>query len=121
MKTPDKNINQSKGFRIGDLVYMKIAKRGSKGEALQFAGHGVGVFIGHVAPFQKDFDALDAFRALGRFGFVSFDDLQEFLGPEQTKACIDKFDMKYFAISDNAPKVIGVDGKPIAIKNEEQK
>ena len=99
-------------FKNGDVVFFKSAKKGSARKAPEgrFKGYGFGVLLGHVPPFQKDPPAAELLRLMGSIGFVSFDDVAEFLGNEFGAQCVTKFEDKYYG------KVIfqtDADGNPI--------
>jgi hypothetical protein len=56
--------------------------------------------LGHVAPFVPDIPEEHVLRIMGGAGFISFDDVIEFLGPDLGPAVIQKFQEKYYG----APK-----------------
>lgn len=86
-------------IRNGDCVFFKTAKKSSKRKAaeIKFKGHGFGIFLGHVPEFQKDPPAEHLFRLMGTVGFLTFDNVGEFLGPAMAEVCIKKFEEKYWA------------------------
>lgn len=107
-------------FRSGDIVYFKECRNGSrpkKSQGARFKGHGIGMFLGHVGPFEKDPSGEDCIKLVGACGFLTFDDVAEFLGDEQAKLCVDRYEKKYY--TEKAPEVksgsesilVSVDGK----------
>lgn len=106
-------------MKQGDLVYFKAASTSAKPRTpvVGFKGHGYGVMLGAVPPFQKDPPAIVVMRNMGQIGFVSFDDVGEFLGPEAGAECVRKFEDKYYgkvvegqeAAADGEKAEIGVD------------
>lgn len=93
---------QNQKLEPGAIVYFKRFKTSTKKGALEVEvqGHGAGVLLGHVAPFVPDIPEEHALRIMGEAGFVSFDDILEFLGPDQGGMVIQKFKEKYMG----APK-----------------
>lgn len=85
-------------FAAGDVVYFKTAKKSSarKSPIGTFEGHGFGVFLGHVANFQKDPTVDLVSRIMGASGYLSFDDIIEFLGQEKSVEVIRQFEDKYY-------------------------
>jgi hypothetical protein len=85
-------------MKNGDVVFFKNAKSGSARNApeVQFKGMGFGVLLGHVPPFQKDPPPDQLLGMMGQIGFLSFDDVGEFLGNESGAACVAKFEDKYY-------------------------
>lgn len=86
-------------FKAGDVVFFKAAKRGTKRSLPEgkFKGHGFGVLLGQVPPFEKDPPADQLLRLMGSIGFVSFDDIGEFFGDEGGARCLSAFEAKYYA------------------------
>lgn len=95
-------------MKNGDVVFFKRAKASSarKTPEVQFQGHGFAVLLGHVPPFQKDPPPEHLLRLLGTIGFMSFDDVGEFFGPEIGAEAVKKFEDKYYGkpLDPNAPK-----------------
>lgn len=119
-------------MKNGDVVFFKRAKPQSRGKAqeVHFKGHAFGVLLGHVPPFQKDPPPEHLLRLMGTIGFLSFDDVGEFFGPEIGADAVKKFEDKYYGkvVEDpNAPKqeelplnpdapatgLVGLDGAPL--------
>jgi hypothetical protein len=61
-------------MKNGDVVFFKVAKKGShrKAQSVEFKGHGFGVLLGHVPPFQKDPPPEHLIRLMGTIGFPNF-------------------------------------------------
>jgi hypothetical protein len=122
-------------FKQGDAVFFKKAKNGTKRSSVEigFKGYGFGVFLGHVPPFQKDPPVEHLFRVLGTIGFLTFDNVAEFLGDEAAAKCVRLYEDKYYGkkmelvqkkqedkqtemppeVIPPTPQLIGMDGKPI--------
>lgn len=85
-------------MKNGQVVYFKQVKLSTARKAPEFGfqGHGFGVFLGHVPPFQKEPPAEHLLRAMGAIGFVTFDDVAELLGSEQGQLCVKGFEKKYY-------------------------
>jgi hypothetical protein len=86
-------------FQAGSIVFFKDIADTSrmKGRTgVRFKGHGFGVLLGEVPPFGKDPDQVALFRCLGGIGYLSFDDVGEFLGDEAGAKCVAAFEAKYF-------------------------
>lgn len=116
-------------MKNGDVVFFKEARDGSgrKARTMKFKGHAFGVLLGHVPPFAKDPPPEHLLRLMGTIGFVSFDDVANFLGDEQAQKCVTMFEDKYYGqfALDQAPEVapeetaqpsglLGADGQPMA-------
>jgi hypothetical protein len=122
-------------FKPGDTVFFKKAQTKSRknSEGCEFKGMGFGIFLGHVPPFQKDPPIEHLMRIMGTAGFLTFDDVAEFLGNEQGSECVKKFEDKYYGktvdvkiepaedkqipippeLIPPTPQLIGMDGKPL--------
>jgi len=86
-------------MKNGDVVYFKKAKHSSKIKdktEITFKGMGFGVLLGHVPPFQKDPPASHLLKLMGTIGFLTFDDVAEFLGDEMGSKCVKAFEDKYY-------------------------
>lgn len=121
-------------FKPGDLVFYKKAQKSSKKNSpgVQFGGMGFGMAMGEVPPFHKDPPKDQLVRIMGTCGFVSFDDVGEFLGDEKAAELIKKYEDKYYGkvvelkkreeekqieipkeLIPPTPKLVGMDGKPL--------
>ncbi len=82
----------------GDIAFFKRAKKTShrKSPEIMFKGHAFGIILGIVPPFQKDPVESDLMRMIGTVGFLSFDDVAEFLGDVAGAECVKKFEDKYY-------------------------
>lgn len=82
----------------GSIVYFKRAKETSspRGKFVEFKGHGIGILLGHVPPFKQDCNLAQARCLLGMVGYITLDDVAEFLGKERMDECITKFQAKYY-------------------------
>ncbi len=124
-QTPPPAPRNSGPMKNGDIVFFKVAKPASHRMAplTQFKGHGFGILLGHVPPFQKDPPIEYVFRQLGVHGFLTFDDVGEFLGVEAAAECVRKFEDKYYgkAVADTnqaelplePSKLVDAGGAPI--------
>lgn len=85
-------------MKPGDAVFFEIAKPSSSRKApkIKFQGHGFGILLGHVPPFQKDPPPEHLLRLMGTIGFMSFDDVANFLGDEMAAKCVKAFEDKYY-------------------------
>lgn len=84
-------------MKSGDIVFFKKAKRDSRRSSPEttFEGYCFGVLLGHVPPFHKDPNQAHAMQLMGTAGFVSFDDIIEFLGEELGNEVLKRFEDKY--------------------------
>lgn len=113
-------------FKLGDIVFFKTAKRGTKRSIPEgkFNGHGFGVLLGFVPPFAKDPLQSQVRPMMGNVGYITFDDVAEFFGDEIGKQCVEKFLEKYAPKPDPAahppepPKILGPDGKPLQLESK---
>lgn len=85
-------------FKVGDIAYFKKARKttGRKGVEGIFKGYGIGVFMGHVPPGRQDLMAHQVRPIFAQIGFVSFDDVSEFLGEKACAEVLKKFEAKYY-------------------------
>lgn len=105
----------------GDVVYFKVCTKESKRRARQIGfkgGQGFGVMLGIVPPFGGDPSATQLFSLMGQVGFLSFDNVVEFLGVDQAKICIAKFEEKYHPPKVPQSKLILPETKNEEIKGE---
>lgn len=98
-------------INIGDVVYFKKVTREIKRRSQEIGfkgGHGFGVMLGIVPPFQKEPAEGTLLQLMGQVGFMSFDDVKEFIGEDQMKVCVEKFKVKYYKPKSN----LILSGKP---------
>lgn len=83
----------------GNAVFFKTSQdsAGRKAVKVQYKGYGYGIFLGHVPPFQKDPPVLVLRRQMGAIGYLTFDDVADFLGDESAAKCVATFEAKYYA------------------------
>ncbi len=110
-------------IKSGDLVYFKRAKKESKRKSheFEFKGLGFGVYLGALPPFGKEPDGSQIFRMMGAIGFLTFDDVAEFLGDDEHGAtCVKKFEDKYYGkvIPGLPPEEAPVEANPEESKSE---
>jgi hypothetical protein len=85
-------------IKPGDIVFFKKVTRSTKRRDPEIAfkgGNGFGVMLGIVPPFGPEPTESILLMLLGSVGFVSFDDVKDFLGEDQMKICVDKFTERY--------------------------
>ncbi len=89
-------------MKLGEVVYFKKATRTTKRGALEtsFTGHAFGIMVGVVPPSRPEPSKQVLMMALAQMGYMSFDDVGEFLGKEQADLCVKKFEQKYCGISE---------------------
>ena len=58
--------------------------------------HGFGILLGTVPMFGKEPSPVDLLKLMGTVGFLSFDNVAEFLGDEQAEICVKKFEDKFY-------------------------
>lgn len=82
----------------GEIVFFKKAKASSHRTSPEFTykGHGYGILLGNVIPFQKDPTTLEMIRTLGTTGFFSLNDIEDFLGTAARDTMVEKFTEKYY-------------------------
>lgn len=89
----------------GDIVFIKEATRApdKKETRVQFIGHGMCLLLGHLPP-KIPMPPMDYYRILlGGIGFLSFDEVAEFLGKEAMDTCLNAFQKKYFSNAVQTP------------------
>lgn len=79
---------------LGEIVFFK--KVSSCTTLRKFDSQIFGIMLGRLAPGQKPPKPEQLFQLIGNIGFVSFDDVIEFLGPENTNILMEKFKDKYY-------------------------
>jgi hypothetical protein len=102
-------------FRSADIVYFKTAKNGShrKANGCTFKGHGFGMFLGHVPIFGKDPSPHDLLKLIGACGFLTFDDVADFLGDDLARKCVAEYEKKYYG--NQEPEVIDAEEESILV------
>jgi len=90
----------------GNLVYFKEIQTSSRPKnavKAKFKGCGYGILLGYIPPFGKDRDLLGLISDLGAIGYVSFDDIAEFVSPEIGAEILKKFEEKYLKQAEVPP------------------
>lgn len=91
--------NKKSPINLGDVVFFQqVRPSPTKNEkAIQFkSGHwGFGVMLGIKPPFMATPKSEHLMALMGRAGYMAFDDIKNFLGEENMKICIQKFEEKY--------------------------
>lgn len=85
-------------FTPGDVVYFPFAKKSARNKNV-FAfqgGFGFGILLGTIPLGKGDPTPQELFQIMGRQGFLTFDDVEEFLGKEAAQKAIDAFKDKYY-------------------------
>lgn len=109
-------------MKNGDVVFFKKAKDSANRKApeIMFKGHAFGVLLGHVPPFAKNPPASYVIAQLGSIGYISFDDIGEFLGEDVVKQLALKFEEKYTPKPAEQPQQeLPLDGDPAAAESSE--
>lgn len=85
-------------FKPGDVVYFKQASKTTnpKVPAVRFKGHGLGVVLGGLNPFQQEPNKDDVITLMASIGYISFDQIEEFLGKEVGTQVVGMFEKKYY-------------------------
>ncbi len=98
MAMPIKPVPSGGAYRPGDIVYFRYARKNTnlKQPVAQFKGHGFGMFMGHVPPGAPEPHPLILIRQMAASGFISFDDVIEFLGKETGDLVVKKCTEKYW-------------------------
>lgn len=112
----------------GSIVYFKRCKdtSGPQGKFVEFAGHAFGVLLGTVPLELPDPPKILIQRTIGTIGYLTFDDVAEFLGHEQGAECVRKYEEKYYGKIPRGPdapaesvepaqpsKLVSITGKPL--------
>lgn len=82
----------------GDVVYFKkvTLEPTRRSREIGFkGGNGFAVMLGIVPPFGREPTPAHLLTLMGQIGFVSFDDIKEFMGEEQMNTIVNKFTDKY--------------------------
>jgi hypothetical protein len=106
-------------MKPGEIVFFRKAKSKPMTvcPAVEFKGHGYGIFLGHVPYAQPEPPPVVYITQLGSIGFISFDDVNEFLGDEAAVKCVQKFEEKYYEKKAPGPVLVSEDGKPMGTIN----
>jgi hypothetical protein len=104
-------MSETKKLEPGTIVYFKRFKTSTKKGSLEIEvqGHCAGVVLGHVAPFVPDIPAEHALRIMGSAGFISFDDVIKFAGPEVGAHVVKRFKEVYHGVTENVAEAIAND------------
>ena len=109
-ETPNTELEKVKGptlikqwkrssFKVGNFFFFKKARRSLEisAEDENFSGHGVGLFLGENPPgFKGGVNMKSFIQVMGSLGFISFDDITEFLGKDKTDELFKRFEGKYY-------------------------
>lgn len=86
-------------IKPGDVVYFHTVKEEPRRNAkdIRFVNgiYGFGLILGAHAPGMVPLTAEIFMTLMGQIGFLSYDNVNEFLGEEQMKICLTKFAEKY--------------------------
>lgn len=84
-------------MKNGTIVFFNKAKSSTKNTepASQFKGHGFGILLGHVPTGAREPDIGHVLRVMGTLGFLSFDNVYEFLGKRLGDKVVKKFEAKF--------------------------
>lgn len=121
--------------KMGDVIYFRSSKKEPRRNAkeVKYQGHGFGVFLGHVPQHAPSPTPDDLFRLMGSIGFLTFDDVAEFLGEEAATKCVQAYENKFYGPEAEAraqeipqspleaperPKLVDMNGTPINSNNE---
>lgn len=93
-------MKQNNDIKSGDIVYFKVFQKSlTKGsQQIPLQGYGVGLLLAHATDKDGDMQPSHIFKSLGICGLVTFDDIAEFLGEENAKVVIKKFEEKYYKV-----------------------
>lgn len=110
--TPIGSKKKRPNLKPGDVVFFKRCKdtAAANGQFVEFQGHGFGVLLGMVPPFQADPPKDFVVRLLGSLGYVLLDDIQELMGEEHLKELLQKFHGKYAPTTDPAQPELPLEG-----------
>lgn len=116
-------------LKPGQIVFFPVCKKTTKPAAQPavFKGHGFGVFLGVVPHGIMEPTRQMMTPLMAAIGWISFDDVAEFLGEEQLKELITKFKERHEAppgeeaspiqLPPERPRIIGLDGNEIVARN----
>jgi hypothetical protein len=92
-------MSEERRPQLGDFLYFREAQTGIRKESkrVKFAGHAFGMWVGVVPHFHKEPKDLDIFSMMGSLGWLTFDDVGEFLGPEAGNKVVEMYVKKYSA------------------------
>ncbi len=109
-------------MKNGDVVFFKRAKGSAHRRAPEamFKGMGFGILLGHVPPFAQNPPAAYVIGQIGSIGYLSFDDVIEFLGDEAGATCVKKFEEKYLPKVDPAQASLPLDAAPPATPDDDE-
>ena len=85
-------------LNTGDIIYFKKVTRQTKRGSPEIGfkgGNGFGLMLGIVPPFGAEPDNSVLIALMAQTGYISFDDIIEFIGKEQCDIIIEKFKLKY--------------------------
>ena len=110
---------------IGELVYVKKAKRHANQQNIEFNFNdpGVCILLGSEPEGGKDWSQLQVVRSQALIGFMYMEDVKEFLGQAAFVELVEKFQTKYYPkrptiIAPSPSKILGMTGLPLAKPNE---
>lgn len=85
-------------LKNGDCVFFQEFQTGAhrKSTRIKVKNLAFGVLLGAIPPFGKDPSPAQLYRCMGEIGYLSFDDVAEFLGAELGQKCVEAFEKKYY-------------------------
>lgn len=92
------NTKEHVNLKAGDVVYVKRLRRSpSEAEKLiEFPhDHGYAILLGAVPRGFPAVPGIVVLQQMAAIGFISFDDIQEFLGKDALQEVVGKFTAKY--------------------------
>ncbi len=101
-------------LKPGDAIYFKRCKESARSTAgeIQFKGHGIGVLLGYLPPAARDLTPAMLMRLMGQLGYMTFDDIAEFLTPADAETCVKKYEDKYYGKEVEGPFPGATEGVP---------
>lgn len=84
-------------LQFGDVIYFKKCRKkpNTQNLEIQFKGFGIAMVLGEMPPNKKGLPQEHLMPMMGQAGFISFDDIGEFLGEDVLKTVIQKFEAKH--------------------------
>ncbi len=90
----------------GDCVFFRDCRDSMSENPLRVRAKGLffGILLGILPPLQKPPPAEYLVRAMGDLGYITFDDLAEFLGEANTAAIMERWKEKYVGTKEQQAK-----------------
>lgn len=114
-------MNTKVNISVGELIYIKKAKRGPtpSHNEITFQGRGVAILLGAQSDFGSVWTRAQVMTSMANIGFGLLEEVKEFLGEEKYNEFREKFNERYYSptqpdvVTPTPSKILGLSGLPL--------